>query len=85
MRQTAMRERAGDRREESGHVFTTQTGRPIEPRNVHRSFTRVAKNADLRVIRLHDVRAQPDRRHDERLRSRGAGPPSDPDVKDPQP
>lgn len=56
MRQTAMRERAGDRWEESGHVFTTRTGRPIEPRNVYRSFTRVAKNADLRVIRLHDAR-----------------------------
>lgn len=56
MRQTAMRERAGDRWEESGHVFTTRTGRPIEPRNVYRSFTRVAKNAGLRVIRLHDAR-----------------------------
>ncbi|GAA3811275.1 hypothetical protein GCM10022206_57430 [Streptomyces chiangmaiensis] len=56
MRQTAMRERAGDSWEESGQVFTTRTGRPIEPRNVYRSFTRVAKNAGLRVIRLHDAR-----------------------------
>jgi len=56
MRQAAMRERAGDRWEESGYIFTTRTGRPIEPRNVYRSFTRVAKNADLRVIRLHDAR-----------------------------
>lgn len=25
------------------HVFTTHTGRPIEPRNLYRSFTRVAR------------------------------------------
>jgi integrase len=56
MRQSAMRERAGDRWQESGHVFTTRSGRPIEPRNLYRSFTRVARNADLRVIRLHDAR-----------------------------
>lgn len=56
MRQAAMRERADDRWEENGYVFTTRTGRPIEPRNVYRSFTRVAKNANLRVIRLHDAR-----------------------------
>lgn len=37
-------------------MFTTRTGRPIEPRNVYRSFTRVAGNAGLRVIRLHDAR-----------------------------
>ncbi|MFC9097617.1 tyrosine-type recombinase/integrase [Streptomyces sp. NPDC057072] len=56
MRQAAMRERAGDRWEDSDYVFTTRTGRPIEPRNVYRSFTRVAGNAGLRVIRLHDAR-----------------------------
>lgn len=37
-------------------MFATRTGRPIEPRNVHRSFTRVAQAAGLRVIRLHDAR-----------------------------
>ncbi|MDG9701818.1 tyrosine recombinase XerC [Streptomyces sp. DH37] len=56
MRQAAQREKAGQDWQESGHVFTTRTGRPIEPRNLYRSFTRVAKNADLRVIRLHDAR-----------------------------
>src|SRR6478735_3113536 len=40
----------------SGHVFTTRTGRPVEPRNVYRSFTRVADSAGLRVVRLHDAR-----------------------------
>ncbi|KOG48380.1 tyrosine-type recombinase/integrase [Streptomyces decoyicus] len=56
MRQASMRERAGESWAETGYVFTTRTGRPIEPRNLYRSFTRVAKNADLRVIRLHDAR-----------------------------
>ncbi|MFF1398649.1 tyrosine-type recombinase/integrase [Streptomyces sp. NPDC058287] len=56
LRQAAVRERAGAGWVESDYVFTTRTGRPIEPRNVYRSFTRVAANAGLRVIRLHDAR-----------------------------
>ncbi|RSS53250.1 site-specific integrase [Streptomyces sp. WAC01280] len=56
MRQAAMRVQAGEKWEETGYVFTTRTGKPIEPRNLYRSFTRVAKNAGLRVIRLHDAR-----------------------------
>ncbi|HET6357615.1 site-specific integrase [Streptomyces sp.] len=39
-----------------GHVFVTRNGRPVEPRNLYRSFTRVANGAGLRVIRLHDAR-----------------------------
>jgi integrase len=39
-----------------GYVFTTRTGRPIEPRNLHRSFVRVSEAAGLRVVRLHDAR-----------------------------
>ncbi|MFD9814492.1 tyrosine-type recombinase/integrase [Streptomyces sp. NPDC059080] len=39
-----------------GYVFATKNGRPVEPRNVYRSFTRVAAGADLRVVRLHDAR-----------------------------
>ncbi|MFI0226116.1 tyrosine-type recombinase/integrase [Streptomyces lydicus] len=56
MRQAAMRDQAGAEWQETGYVFTTRTGKPIEPRNLYRSFTRVAKNAGLRVIRLHDAR-----------------------------
>ncbi|MFG2299986.1 tyrosine-type recombinase/integrase [Actinacidiphila glaucinigra] len=56
MRQAAMRERAGEQWTESDYVFTTRTGRPVEPRNLYRSFTRVAGSAGLRVIRLHDAR-----------------------------
>ncbi|WP_240140239.1 site-specific integrase [Streptomyces sp. MUM 178J] len=56
MRQAAQRERAGADWKETGYVFTTRTGLPIEPRNLYRSFTRVADSAGLRVIRLHDAR-----------------------------
>ncbi len=37
-------------------VFTTRTGRPIEPRNLARSFHRITTAAGLRPIRLHDLR-----------------------------
>lgn len=40
----------------AGYVFATRNGRPVEPRNVYRSFTRVAAAAGLRVVRLHDAR-----------------------------
>ncbi|GGU18002.1 tyrosine-type recombinase/integrase [Streptomyces lavendofoliae] len=56
MRQAADRDRLGEIWEDTGYVFTTRTGKPIEPRNLYRSFTRVAKNAGLRVVRLHDAR-----------------------------
>ncbi|MFI8516802.1 tyrosine-type recombinase/integrase [Streptomyces sp. NPDC085481] len=56
LKQAAARKRAGEKWTETGYVFTTRTGQPIEPRNLYRSFTRVAKNADLRVVRLHDAR-----------------------------
>jgi integrase len=56
LRQAAQRERAGADWQETGYVFTTRTGQPIEPRNLYRSFTRVADSAGIRVIRLHDAR-----------------------------
>ncbi|XMN08433.1 tyrosine-type recombinase/integrase [Streptomyces griseobrunneus] len=56
MRQAETKARAGESWQEGGHVFVTRTGRPVEPRNVYRSFTRVAETAGLRVIRLHDAR-----------------------------
>jgi integrase len=55
MRQAA-KLRAGEPWDEGGYVFATRNGRPVEPRNVYRSFTRVADSAGLRVIRLHDAR-----------------------------
>ncbi|MFF0124128.1 tyrosine-type recombinase/integrase [Streptomyces mirabilis] len=56
MRQVAAKQRAGESWDDGGYVFATRNGRPVEPRNMYRSFTRVAESAGLRVIRLHDAR-----------------------------
>ncbi len=56
LRQREAFERTGVTWSESGYVFATRNGRPVEPRNVYRSFTRVAAGAGLRVVRLHDAR-----------------------------
>ena len=37
-------------------VFTTRTARPVEPRNLARSFHRIIASAGLRPIRLHSLR-----------------------------
>lgn len=37
-------------------VFTTVNGQPVEPRNLGRSFERIVQAAELRTIRLHDLR-----------------------------
>lgn len=56
MRQSAARAKAGEKWQASGYVFTTRTGHQVEPRNVYRSFTRIADSAGIRVVRLHDAR-----------------------------
>ena len=37
-------------------VFTTRTGRPIEPRNLVRSFRRICDTNEFRVIKIHHLR-----------------------------
>ena len=37
-------------------VFTSQAGTPIEPRNVNRAFEALLKKAELRRVKLHDLR-----------------------------
>jgi integrase len=37
-------------------VFTTRTGRPVEPRNFVRSFRRICEDNNIRVIKVHHVR-----------------------------
>jgi integrase len=37
-------------------VFTTRTGRPIEPRNLVRSFRRICEANNVRLIKLHHIR-----------------------------
>ena len=40
----------------NGLVFTTRTGRPVEPRNLVRSFRRICTAHGLRVIKVHHLR-----------------------------
>jgi integrase len=37
-------------------IFTAASGRPVEPRNIGRSFDHIVRKAGLRPIRLHDLR-----------------------------
>lgn len=54
--QAAARRRARDDWQDTGYVFTTRSGLPVEPRNLVRSFARLVEAAGLRPIRLHDLR-----------------------------
>ncbi|UUN27677.1 tyrosine recombinase XerC [Streptomyces sp. FIT100] len=56
LRQAGGRAAAGAEWQESDHVFTTRSGRPIEPRNLYRSFQRISESAGLPRVRLHDTR-----------------------------
>ena len=42
--------------QETGYVFTTRSGRPVEPRNLSRSFDRIVTAAGLPNIVFHDLR-----------------------------
>ncbi|WP_372495080.1 tyrosine-type recombinase/integrase [Micromonospora phytophila] len=54
--QNAERKSAGKDWKDSGLVFTTGIGTPIEPRNLNRHFERLLDRAGLRRIRFHDLR-----------------------------
>ncbi|KAA6217440.1 tyrosine-type recombinase/integrase [Streptomyces filamentosus] len=56
LRQAAQRDAAGQDWLETEYVFTTRTGRTVEPMNLSRSFQRIAEGAGLPRIRLHDAR-----------------------------
>ena len=47
---------AGDRWTDSGLVFTTWKGTPLEPRNINRTFDALVKRAGVKRIRFHDLR-----------------------------
>ncbi|MGW4371697.1 tyrosine-type recombinase/integrase [Nocardia takedensis] len=55
-RQMEERFSAGDRWRETGLVFTTALGRPIEPRNINRMFARLCEIAEVPQVRVHDLR-----------------------------
>jgi integrase len=54
--QAADRLKLGSAWADTGLVFTTRTGRPIEPRNLVRSFVRIRDGNGIRKIRLHSIR-----------------------------
>ncbi|MFJ4969325.1 tyrosine-type recombinase/integrase [Streptomyces sp. NPDC088755] len=54
--QQTEREAAGAGWADSGLAFTTPTGRPIDPTNLTRRFSRLLDRAGLRRIRFHDLR-----------------------------
>lgn len=54
--QDAARAKAGSEWTETGLVFTTSTGRPVEPRNFNRSFAAAIKHAKVRSIPVHATR-----------------------------
>ncbi len=54
--QDADRTRLGNAWTETGLIFTTRTGRPVEPRNLVRSFARICGANGIRRIRVHDFR-----------------------------
>jgi integrase len=41
---------------DTGLIFTTRTGRPVEPRNLIRSFRRILDAHGIRVIKVHHLR-----------------------------
>jgi len=52
----ADRARAGNAWIETGLVFTTRHGTPVEPRNFNRSFSRCVASAKVPVITVHGTR-----------------------------
>lgn len=54
--QATERLKAGSMWTETGHVFTTEFGTPVEPRNALRALTTAAKAAGLAGIGLHTLR-----------------------------
>jgi integrase len=55
-RQLKERLAAGGDWHDSGIVFTTPTGTPVDPRNMHREFKAMLAGAKLPAIRFHDLR-----------------------------
>lgn len=57
-RATQLKERlaAGGDWHDSGLVFTTTIGTPLDARNVHREFKAILKAAKLPPVRFHDLR-----------------------------
>ncbi|MFI0410624.1 tyrosine-type recombinase/integrase [Actinomadura sp. 3N508] len=55
-RQNAERLAAGDAWTETGYVFTTPSGEPVDPNDVTEQFEQLSMEAGLPPVRLHDLR-----------------------------
>jgi len=55
-RQSKERAAARSLWQDSGYVFTTPTGTPVDPRNDFRQFQKLLTRAGLPSVRLHDLR-----------------------------
>ncbi len=55
-RQAEERIAAGTAWEDSGYVFVDECGHPYRPEHISRRFATLAERAELRAIRLHDLR-----------------------------
>jgi len=49
-------EQRATRTEPSGYVFTAVDGGPIHPHSISQTFERIARRAELPIIRFHDLR-----------------------------
>ena len=56
VRQLEARLAAGGRWQDRGFVFTSRVGTPLDPRNGTREFKALLTKAELRNVRLHDLR-----------------------------
>jgi integrase len=56
IRQASERQAAGPAWTDSGLVFTTEIGTPLEPRNVLRRFDALVRKAGLQGVHLHTLR-----------------------------
>ena len=54
--QAAEREHGGPEWSDENFVFTTETGRPMDPRNVLRALTSAASKAGLTGVNVHTLR-----------------------------
>ncbi len=55
-RQARHRADMGSAWQDTDLVFTTRTGRPVEPRNFVRSFRRICDDHDIQLIKVHHIR-----------------------------